>query len=786
MRILTRYILREISSHSFLGLLIFTFIIYVRHLGYVLELEVRRDLPYIQTLLLFLLPLPQILVLSIPMAVLVGTLIGLSRMSADGEVIAARASGMGVSRFVRPVMLYALLGWGLTAWMSLWLAPQAARQLVRMEGALRNSQAPYEVQPRVFIEQYHNLLLYIEDVRGPHSRWYGVFMADNTDPNAPKVTLAESGFLVNAQRFPNHHNRHSLPDPQDAPGLILHLEKGAVHQIDPQHPNDYSVSSFSDSDVPIPASNASSVDFSKVAPPLLTNHDLLQRMRNPNERRAALVELNYRLALPVAPIVLALMALPLGLYTSKSGKASGVVVAILLVFVYYIIIAFGRSFAQQGRLDPTLGLWLANVAFALAALVAMRRMRRAGSLRLLPERAEDAFRKAWNSVSSASRMPRLGPSAVLLRPRAAARYRIFTILDRYVMRSWIFYFALLLVTFAGVYVIFDFFQLLGDIVRNQIGVSVVLNYYRYLSPWVLFQMLPPGILVATLVTFGLLAKTSQVTAVKSAGVSLYRVSVPVFVAAALLSAGMFVLEDFYLPGLNQRQDALRNQIKGKPPQTYFRPDREWIFGKSSRIYNYHFFDPDRNVFANLSVFEFDPLKFRITRRIYANRAIWEPAISGWVLENGWERDLDGDRVSHYMPFSVATFDELSEEPGYFKKEVKTSEQMSAPELRRYINELQQSGVDVVRLSVQFYRKFSFPLVAFIVVLIGFPFSLTGGSKGAVSGIALSIAVTIGYLSLTNLFEAMGNLHQLPPVVAAWSPDVLFGLGGTYLLFRVRT
>jgi LPS export ABC transporter permease LptG len=315
---------------------------------------------------------------------------------------------------------------------------------------------------------------------------------------------------------------------------------------------------------------------------------------------------------------------------------------------------------------------------------------------------------------------------------------------------------------------------------------VVANYYRYLIPQVIYLMLPLSILVATLVNFGLLTKTNQITAIKATGISLYRIAVPVLLAAILTSAGMFVLEDFYLPQTNQRQDAFRNQIKGKPAQTYYRPDRQWIFGQGERIYNYRFFDADRDVFANLSVFELDPKTFKLTRRIYATRAFWEGHLHRWVLEQGWVRALEGDRVTAYTPFAVSTFDELTEEPPYFKKEVKPSAQMSAFELRRYISDLSQSGFDVVRLSVQFYRKFSYPMMAFVVVLIGVPFSFSTGSKGALSGIALSIGIAIVYLSTAGLFEAMGNLSQLPPIVAAWSPDVLFGLGGVYMLLRMRT
>jgi lipopolysaccharide export LptBFGC system permease protein LptF len=112
--------------------------------------------------------------------------------------------------------------------------------------------------------------------------------------------------------------------------------------------------------------------------------------------------------------------------------------------------------------------------------------------------------------------------------------------------------------------------------------------------------------------------------------------------------------------------------------------------------------------------------------------------------------------------------------------------MSVLELRQYIYSLKQSGFDVVRLSVAFYRKFSYPLIAFVVTLIAIPFAFSTGSRGALAGIALSIGVAIVYWSVSSLFEAMGNLNQLPPAVAAWSPDVLFSLAGIYLLMRIKT
>ena len=768
MRILTRYILKEISSHSLLGLLVFTFVIFIHHLGHLLELVVRHSLPLPEMLTLFMLPIPGILVLTVPMAVLVGTLIGLSRMAADGEVIAARASGIGLSPFVRPVLLFAFAGWAITLWMSLFLSPQAARKLNRMEAGLKASQVPYEIQPRVFIEQFPNLLLYLEDVTGSRARWRGVFIADTTQRDQVKVTLAESGVLVNEAA----NDR-----------LVIHLAQGMTHEIDPQNPAQYSVVSFTDTDIPVPLDQGAASGSESQSPPLLSLQQLIKQTHSPRERQAALVELHYRFALPVASLVLALVGMSLGLSTRKGGKAVGLILTIVLVFIYYIIMAFGRSFAMQGRLPPVIGLWLANVIFAAAGVLMLAQLRNVRSrLQFLQDWIEDLGRR-WQARQARPRRGRF--SEPPLKPRTPGS-RIFQILDVYIIQGWVFYFFILLVTFTGIYIIFDFFQLLGDMVRNHASAGVVLDYYRFLLPQVIYLMLPLSILVATLVNFGLLTKSNQITAIKAAGVSLYRISLPVVLVAIVLSIGMFFLSDDFLPETNQQQDALRNQIKGKPPQTFYRPERQWIFGQSNRIYNYRFFDPDKNLFADFTCFEFDPASFRLTRRIYAARAIWEPAIQGWVLENGWVRDLKGERVEKYFPFSVDMFPEMSEEPAYFKKEVRPSEQMSALELRHYIRELSQSGFDVVRLSVQFYRKFSYPLIAFVVALLGVPFSFTTGGKGALSGVALSIGIAILYWSISSLFEAMGNLSQLPPLVAAWSPDVLFGLAGSYLLLRVKT
>ena len=765
MKLLTRYIIGEIASYFFIGLVVLTFVIYVRPLSQLLALLVRHDLTSGQIAELFALPIPSILTLTLPMAVLLGTLMALVRMGSDGEVVAVGAAGLGWGQFIRPVLLFATAGLLLTGWMSLSLAPAAERKLNTMEVRLEATQARYAIKPRVFIEQFPKLLLYIHDIRGPREEWHGIFIAEAGVHGPLKVTLAKTGKLVTGPMGRQ---------------WTLHLNQGETHELDAQDPRRYSIISFGETDIPIkrPGNTAAG----PLRPRMLTPAELIREARNPATRRGALVELNYRLALAFAALVLALAGISVGLSTSKGGKGAGLVMTLALVFIYYILMAAGKNLAEEGKVGPTLGLWTANFIFGASGILLLLDIPAARSARhALGAWIEKAIARARSLGALRRAVARNG---VTQTERRAVR--VFQIMDTYVLRSWLFYLTLLLILFAGVYMMFDFFQLLNPIMRNKIPVSELLKYYWFLTPQVLYLMLPLAVLMATLVTFGLLTRRNEVTAARALGISLYRLGAPVLMAAGLLSGGMYLLANNYLPETNQMQDAMRNQIKGNPPETSYHPGRQWIFGESNRIYSYRYFDRERDVFAGLSVFELAPRGFRVVRRIYAERAFWQQAVNGWILEDGWVRDIDHGKVTAYRTFAISLFPEITEPPSYFKTEIKPSEQMSAAALRRYILALRQSGVDVVSLWVAFYKKFAYPLIALVVALIGLPFAFSGGKRGALWGVGLSFGIAIAYWALSSVFDAMGKLGQLPPTIAAWSPDVLFGLAGLYLFLRVRT
>jgi LPS export ABC transporter permease LptG/LPS export ABC transporter permease LptF len=771
-RILTRYILREVLSHAVIGGALFTFILFMQKLPQILELVVRNSASLGSVLELFLFTLPNTFTVTIPMAVLVGILLGLSRLAADSEITAMRASGIGVWTFVRIVSGVAVVAFLLGLANSFFLAPRSAQSLLALEGSLKNSQASFEVQPRVFYEDFKSFVLYVQNVKPGvgSANWQRIFLADLSNPSSPKVTTAEAATVVNG----------------DDQTVRMRLRNGTEHESQASDPGQYSISTFADTDLPLQFGSQSDTRASKSETPILamSNRALLDKSHGPGGKWY-LVELNKRFAYPAACLVLMLVGVPLGISSRRGGKSAGFVLTIGLVFLYYFLSSTGIALARQNKLPAFAGVWMANIIFGLCGLLLLRQMATGGGLFTIFSSIASRFKfriplkvKALHAEPSARR-------------ERQGRGRFPLILDDYVLREFLTTFGLVLVSFVLLMLVFTFFELLGDIIRNKTALVTVGAYLINLTPLMIYTITPLSVLIAVLVTFGVLNRTNELTAMKATGISLYRVVLPVLVIAAMLAIALFAFDELYLPGANRRQEALRSVIKGKPAQTFLRPDQKWMFGlqepdKPGRIYYYQFFDPDHDKFANISVFEFDPQNFSISRRVFASSAHWEPQLHRWVFETGWERTFQGEAITSYQPFDVKTIPEIREDPSYFKKESRQSQEMSFEELRRYIRDLRQSGFDTMRLRVQLNRKLAYPLVTLVMAILAVPFALSMGRRGSLTGIAVAIGVAIAYSVVAGTFEAMGNVNMLPAMMAAWSPDVLFGLAGGYLLLRTPT
>ncbi len=760
-----RYIFREVLAPTLIALVALTFVMVGRELSALLELVVRRSATGFEVFSIVAAIVPGALIVTIPTAVLVGVLTGFGRLSSDSESVAFRAAGLSMPTILRPVLALGVLAWGLNFLLSVWVAPAAALNLRQLTRSIGIRQLALELQPWVFNEDVEDLVLYVQDVSPDGSEWRGILLANLEDPDQPKVTFAQSGRLVS--------------DPDNEQYQVT-LVNGSTHVVSPLAPDRYASTQFGTFTLPVPIPPEPTEPV-EATPIEQSTRALWDRVRSEEASYSEQVEFHRRLALPFASIAFALIGFPLGLSTNRGGRSMGLVVSAALMLIYYMVFIGGTQIAGNAQMSPFLGTWGANLGFALLGVTLILRSDRERSNRAMEFLLDTGewLRVRISSVRGGPR--RIGQWAYSMTHQPTW----LRTLDLYVLKSFWFFFLLVLFVFVSMFVIVTLFELLPDIVQNNASLGVVTSYFFYLLPQILYWVIPLAVLVAVLVNLGTLTKANETLAVKAGAISLYRLSAPLLLTGLLLSTGIYVMQDFLLPYTNQRQDEFRNQIKGRPPQTYRDPLRKWMAGSNDHIYYYNYFDPDRNFFPGISVFEVDPDSFSLQRWTFAEQANWNG--QSWAFLNGWTASIDSSgQMDAYDSFDRLDYSQIRDNPDYFKKEVLTASQMNYPELSRYIQDLSQSGIDVSGLTVDLYRKLSFPLVSIIMVIIAIPFSFTTGRRGSFYGIGISIVIGISYWAAFELFDKLGGINQLSPLIAAWFPNFIFGLSGFWLLLKVRT
>jgi lipopolysaccharide export LptBFGC system permease protein LptF len=264
--------------------------------------------------------------------------------------------------------------------------------------------------------------------------------------------------------------------------------------------------------------------------------------------------------------------------------------------------------------------------------------------------------------------------------------------------------------------------------------------------------------------------------------------------ATLASLLLYGFQEFVLPHTNRIASMDFNVIKGRPPQSSGLLDRRWILGSDNRFYNYDYLTEKRRpvgvaegrsgldfALFGLRVYDVDASTWEMRDVLYAAQANWNGA--GYELDRGWRRTILPRPA--FRSFASARTREL-EPPSYFRREERPSDTMSFPELRRHITTLEALGFDVLPLLVQLHRKVAFPLVALVMTLLGIPFAFVVARRGALYGIATSIVIAIVYWAFMETFQAFGNNAILPPFLAAWAPNLIFGATGLYLMLTLET
>ena len=780
MRLLTRYVIREMVGPTLLGFGFYTFIIVMRSLFDLAEMIIKRSLPVSMVFRLLGYSLPNIIVLTIPMSLLFGILIAIGRLSADSEIIAMRSAGLPTRAIYRPVLYFSFAVFLINLYLMNFLLPRGNSSFQELRSEIYASPAiAGALKPRVFFDQFENRVIYVDDI-APDGTWRGVFMSDTSDPSQQRIIVADRGELsfikplrqlwLNLYGAETHLSSARKTDRYDlnrnATQRFLLIDKLAEAGKNKSSARSYREFTFFE---------------------LLREY---RRAKDPIDRRITVVEMQKKVSIPFACLAFGIVALPLGITNRRGGKSSGFSVSIGIILLYYIALNNGEDMAISGRANPIVAMWLPNLVLVAVGIYLISRANvdagnvgrrgRMGALfaklgALIPRRrrisAADAIEE---SPSLLSRLDVPFPNT----------------LDRYVLREFTKVLVLVLVSAAVLFLIVDYTEIASDISANSIPTHVVFAYYRYFVLQVVaMPVLPLSLLLSTLVTFGVFSKNNEVTAIKSNGVSLYRITLPIVAVAILVSVISYLLFDFVLPYSNDRANQLRDQIKGKhTARTFSVEQRQWIFGEGKaggrHLFNFLSLDRDKQELSQVHVFEFDPNHFRLTRRIYAETARYDG--TGWWFSKGWIRSFSDDGSSSYTPILNPIKLQYREAPEYFATEVKQPNQMSYGELSRYIANLKRSGYSSDELVVKLYQKTSEPFVSLIMVLIALPFAFRIGKRGTLYGVGIAIFLSFVYYAFYVGFTKFGEVGNLPAILSAWSANILFAIAAIYLFLRVET
>lgn len=765
-RLIERYIIRAITPYLLLSLLLLTAILFIQQAGRFGELMVATLVPSQVVWELMLSLLPSVLIFTLPMAILTGTLIGYSRMGSDSELVALRSAGVGTWKMLRPALLIGALLTGVALYINLELAPQAIRALRQtgIRATLYKLESP--VEPRSFYTDFPGLVIYVRDGDKAKGQWGRVFLYMEAADGTKRLVTARSG------RIDTAGDRSELVL-QDV--VLLTLPPAGTRVGENSYISERLEQWRKEVDTGRKAlleglkNDEAELKLSEMKWSELTTHASQQTGAQALDARTLIKK---RLAQSLSPLVFVFLGASLGLRIRRGGRAIGIMLSLAAMLGYYLLSLAGEQMARAGTLPEPFGVWLATlVMLSLGfACLTTRRLNLFGKL--------GHTRRAGENPSRATSM-----SAGM--QKARARLLGFpSLMDANVLRALVSAFAVALISLVGIFLIFTLFELWRFIVTRGIATRTVVEYLFFLLPLASVQLLPASVLIAMLATYSLIARRSEAIAWWASGQSVYRLMLPGLVFATGLAAGMWFVQERLMPQANVKQDILRTQIRGGGGVTRatVNVDKQWLASaETGRLYVYEFLDTEK--LLNPAVYEFDSEAVHLRRTLAGKEGIWA---NGDEIEIKDGEVLEFKESGIYRQGFASTTIKRAEPPSVFRPIVHKPLHLSAPSLSSHIKSIRKRGGETAQLDVALQRKYAEPFSALIMALTGIPLALSFGRRSAVMALCLAVALGLLYWGAIGIFRQLGDYELLPPLVAAWAPILIFTAIGIYLLARART
>jgi lipopolysaccharide export system permease protein len=355
------------------------------------------------------------------------------------------------------------------------------------------------------------------------------------------------------------------------------------------------------------------------------------------------------------------------------------------------------------------------------------------------------------------------------------------LLDRYIARECLKLLLLALTAFVGIYVVVDLFEKFTKFLEAKVAPASILSYYAFSLPTILIQVMPIAVLLATLLALGTMARHNELLAMKMGQLAALRIALPGILVGLAASGLAWVVAEHVAPRTSEHALQIwRTQVRKLPAHSVTRDSDIWYRAEGERFVHISLIEVQSGLIRGMSVFDLSP-DFDLLTRVDAREAVWSG--ERWTLRNGYQMDLSA-RSTTVQPFKELSV-EMQEGPQEFARVARSPQEMSYAQLKRYIDRLVASGVSATRYKVDLHAKVATALVSLIMAVLGVSFGLRTGRAGVMVWVGACIPMGFLYWMLLSLGIALGRGGAVPPLVAAWLPNLAFGSAGLFSLWRLR-
>lgn len=764
--LISRYLVTTIVPYFAFSWLLLSVILFVQQAGRFTDIFFSVNVPASLVWQLTVAIIPNVVAFTCPMAMLVGTIIGLTKMQGDSELVAIRASGVGNLQIVLPIMFVGVLMSVFAFFVNSQGVPFAATLVrnVALQTAIKKLESPLE--PGVFNSEVAGYTIYVRGGDVDTGRWKNVFIY-NPDPanNSLRLITSSDGRI-------------------DTTGQVseLVLENASVTTL-PNTPGSgkYVTETIGEVRLAIRTSRTELVQKlgrSEVTPEELGLQQLSDYAANKegSERIEAQILQNRRVILSISPLIFCLLGSVIVLRLNRGGRNFGAILALAVLVGYYLLAFLGEQLARTGAISPLIGS-LVPIAGSLAVVLWFSLSRRLSF-----------FSGVFTSITSSLEDWR--HSAPKLQMRNLFVDVTTGLRDFDILRNLIKNFVLTLCFLSAIFMIFTAFELWKFAGTIDGGVLLLTKYLVYLMPFMYLQVAPSAAMIATLATYVVKSRQNEIVTWTSAGQSVYRLLIPCFLLMMAIGGSNWLLQERVLPRANQLQDATRNLIRNKgvaPPDA----GKQWV-ATDKRIYSFSL-DPVSSASDNemreacqarcvsdVTVYEMVNNGVELQTVYRSQAGVWR-AGSLQLLGSVERNDISQGKVTS----SVVNTAKLEEVSDPFAEIRKKPTHLNTSEIKEQIASA-DSELDRRNLLVALEKKRATLFLPLVVALFTAPFSLSLSRRGKAATIGYAIALWLIFMGTSSIFEQYGLNALLSPTLAVWSPLALFSLIGVVLLSRIRT